>query len=54
MFDRTIGNAREQKVFSPADTPLGRRVLAAFPYHAGFSDRKIEPFVGHSYEAVRK
>ena len=54
MLDRMIEKAREQEVFSREDTPTRRRVLAAFLYHAGLSYRKIEPFVGRSYEAVRQ
>ena len=54
MLDRMIEKAREQEVFSRKDTPTRRRVLAAFLYHAGLSYRKIEPFVGRSYEAVRQ
>ena len=54
MLDRMIEKAREQEVFSREDTPTRRRVLAAFLYRAGLSYREIEPFVGHSYEAVRQ
>ena len=54
MLDRLVEKAREEKVFSHEDTPLGQRVLAAFLYHAKLSYRKIESFVERSYEAVRE
>jgi len=54
MLDRMVEKAREQKVFPDEDTPLRRRVLAAFLYHAGLSYRRIEPFVERSYEAIRQ
>jgi putative transposase len=40
--------------FSRENTPMERRVLAAFLYYAGFSYRRIEPFDDHSYEAIRQ
>jgi len=49
-----VEKARREKVFSREDTPTERRVLAAFLYHAGLSYRKIEPFIDHSYEAIRQ
>lgn len=36
------------------ETPLCRRTLAAFLYHAGLSCRMVEPFVNRSYEAIRQ
>ncbi len=49
-----VEKARQQEVFSREDTPTEWRVLAAFLYHAGLSYRRIEPFVDHSYEAVKQ
>jgi putative transposase len=54
MLDRMVEKARQQEVFSREDTPLCRRVLGTFLYHAGLSYRKIEPFVERSYEAIRQ
>jgi len=54
MLDRMVEKAREQEVFSREDTPLRRRVLAAFLHHAGLSYRRIEPFVDRSHEAIRQ
>ena len=54
MLDRMVEEARQREVFSLEDTPTEQRVVAAFLYHAGLSYRKIEPFVGRSYEAIRQ
>ena len=48
-----VEKARQQEVFSREDTPLHRRVLAAFLYRAGLPYRRIEPFVDRSYESIR-
>jgi len=53
MLDRMAKKARQQEIFSREDTPTDQRVLGAFLYHAGLSYRKIEPFVGCCYEAIR-
>ena len=53
MLDRMAEKARQQEIFSREDTPTDQRVLGAFLYHAGLSYRKIEPFVGRCYEAIR-
>ncbi|MBP1921936.1 hypothetical protein J2751_000933 [Halorubrum alkaliphilum] len=44
MLNRTVEKARQQEVFSREDTPMERRVLAAFLYHTGLSYRRIESF----------
>ncbi|MFC7157623.1 DDE-type integrase/transposase/recombinase [Halomarina halobia] len=54
MLDRMVEKACQQDVCSREDTPLRRRVLTAFLYHAGLSCRKIEPFVDRSHEAIRQ
>jgi putative transposase len=53
MLDRMVEKARQQEIFSREDTPTEKRVLGAFLSHAGLSFRKIEPFVGCCYEAIR-
>lgn len=47
-----VEKACQQQVFSRKDTPTDRRVLVAFLYHAGLSDRGIEPFVDRSYSTA--
>jgi hypothetical protein len=37
MLDSMVEKARQQEVFTREDTPLRRRVLAAFLYHADLS-----------------
>lgn len=54
MLDYLVEKARQQEVISREDTPLRRRVLATFLYHAGLSYRRLEPFVERSYEAIRQ
>jgi hypothetical protein len=53
MLDRMMEEARQQEVFSREDTPTEKRVFGAFLSHAGLSLRKIGPFVGCCYEAIR-
>jgi len=53
MLDRMVEKFRQQKTFSREDTPTDQRVLDAFLYHAGLSYRRIKPFVGRRYEAIR-
>jgi len=52
MLDRIIKQAREEGTFPCEDTPLGRRVLAGFMYHAGLSFQRTEPFVDCCHVAV--
>ena len=52
MLDHIIEQAREDEIFFREDTPLSRRVLAGFMYHAGLSFRRIEPFVDVYHAAV--
>jgi putative transposase len=54
ILDRMVEKARDREMFSREDTPMKRRVLATFLYHAGLSHKKIEPFVERSYEAIRQ
>ena len=49
-----VEKARQQKVFSREDTPLRRRVLTVFLYHASLLYRRIEPFVDCSFEPIRQ
>jgi len=53
MLDRMIEKASEQDVFSRGDTPIERRVEAAFLYQVGLSYSRVERAVGRSYEGVR-
>lgn len=54
MLNRTVEKARQREVFFREDTPIERRFLAAFLYHAGLSYRRIEPLVDRSHEAIRQ
>ena len=53
MLDRMVENACEQDVCSREESPLRRRVLAAFLSQVGLSYRKREG-VDQSYEAIRR
>lgn len=54
MLNRIVEKVRQREGFSREDTPMERRVLAAFLYHAGLGYRKTDPFVKPSREAIRQ